>query len=327
MSNSWFDERSTASKIKDRVNRLSVENALVILITKLKTYKVLPKTGLILFASEKIIEIIPPIPLKHKIYVCGRKFVTEHLEELYTAHQGHSIGFIIVDGSEIVLCIQYGTVQDVVYRKKVELPKNHNQGGQSQNRFLRLREEAYLHYYKIICDNINEYFIVDGLCFLDGVVIAGMAQVKDKLLESVTFPFSVKQKIINTGGVITTQSRGLQGLQEIIEKCDISTKLIQKKDDKILSEIFKSFDTDDQKIIYGQIEISKFLSKSLVKKIIINVDAFTTNQLEKLYEKCIEHNCCLIVVYDKTSLSKKFQQFFGGIVGILYYSTQYSATN
>ena len=49
--------------------------------------------------------------------------------------------FIIVDGGGALFATLQGNVRNILQKITVELPKKHGRGGQSANRFARLREE------------------------------------------------------------------------------------------------------------------------------------------------------------------------------------------
>ncbi|HEX69171.1 MAG TPA: peptide chain release factor 1, partial [Candidatus Bathyarchaeota archaeon] len=85
-------EYGTASNIKSPSTRKNVQDAIVKVMQRLKLFKQVPETGLVIFCgalpqngpgSEKIetYVIIPPEPIQIYLYRCDSRFHTEHLRE------------------------------------------------------------------------------------------------------------------------------------------------------------------------------------------------------------------------------------------------------
>ena len=49
--------------------------------------------------------------------------------------------------------------KEILYQFSVDLPNRHNKGGQSQNRMLRLNDEAKHNYIRKCCENASKHFI------------------------------------------------------------------------------------------------------------------------------------------------------------------------
>ncbi len=56
--------------------------------------------------------------------------------------QKEQIGIIDITGKEALISIQTGSFKELKYRISSGIPSNHNQGGASQGRFRRKRQEA-----------------------------------------------------------------------------------------------------------------------------------------------------------------------------------------
>jgi peptide chain release factor subunit 1 len=61
-------------------------------------------------------------------------------------------GFIIVDGSGALFGELQGSARTILQKISVMLPKKHGRGGQSQNRFARLREEKRHNYVRKVAE-------------------------------------------------------------------------------------------------------------------------------------------------------------------------------
>lgn len=106
------EEMGKAEQIKDRVNRLSVLDALVSTKEVLKSQKLTTTNGLCIFCGKvkvpgqktikKIKHVFEPFkPVKTKVYNCGDKFDTAVLERLMESHETY--GFAIIDGNGILM--------------------------------------------------------------------------------------------------------------------------------------------------------------------------------------------------------------------------------
>jgi len=70
----------------------------------------------------------------------------------------------------------------------VELPKKHNKGGQSSNRFARLREEKRAAYVSKIAEMAKTNFInSENKATVKGIIMAGSADFKTVVAESPKF--------------------------------------------------------------------------------------------------------------------------------------------
>jgi hypothetical protein len=94
-------EKSTAKNIKSTATRKNVTDALEKIVRHLKNIKKTPDKGLALFCGNiakiegqqdlKLWEIIPPMPLKVRIYRCDKEFVLEALESMLEAHRNSEV--------------------------------------------------------------------------------------------------------------------------------------------------------------------------------------------------------------------------------------------
>lgn len=70
----------------------------------------------------------------------------------YLLEDDEKFGFIIVDGNGAMFATLQGNVRHIVQKITVELPKKHGRGGQSANRFARLREEKRHNYVRKVAE-------------------------------------------------------------------------------------------------------------------------------------------------------------------------------
>ena len=146
------DEVGKASNIKSRVTRQNVTDALTSTMEKLKLYNKTPPNGLVIYCGlvqmpeggEKMVKIdLEPFkPINTSLYRCNNIFHTEELKELL--EDNDKFGFLIMDGSGSLFGTVQGNTRTILNSFKVDLPKKHGRGGQSANRFARIRTERRL---------------------------------------------------------------------------------------------------------------------------------------------------------------------------------------
>jgi peptide chain release factor subunit 1 len=181
------NEYAQAANIKSKQTRDSVQSAITSTREKLKLYKNTPTNGLILFCgiilmddnkTEKKItlDIEPFRPCQAFMYKFENKFHSECLN--YLLEDDERFGFIIVDGGGALFATLQGNVRNIIQKITVELPKKHGRGGQSANRFARLREEKRHHYVTRVAELAVQNFITNDRPNVKGIVMAGSADFK-----------------------------------------------------------------------------------------------------------------------------------------------------
>mmetsp|Transcript_3104 Transcript_3104/g.4547 ORF Transcript_3104/g.4547 Transcript_3104/m.4547 type:complete len:217 (-) Transcript_3104:911-1561(-) len=147
-------EYGTASCIKSRVTRQSVQSALSSLSSSLKQYKRIPKNGLICFVglvnacgssvasdNSKVCVVFEPwFDARVFSYLCSSSFNLEPIQnDLKERVSGNSVGIIVIDGHGSLFATLQGASYTIKHRFSVQLPKKHGRGGQSSARFGRQR--------------------------------------------------------------------------------------------------------------------------------------------------------------------------------------------
>lgn len=198
-------ELGTASNIKNRVNRQSVEDALTSVIARLSKYSQTPPNGLCIFCGnitesgkEKklLIDFEPPRPLSEQKYICDKRFHVDSLFSLLSTNEKY--GFIIMDGQGCLYGTVAGNARRVLQKFTVDLPKKHNKGGQSSVRFGRQRTEARHNYVHKVSEIATQLFIPDGQePNITGIILAGSAEFKNVLSQSDLFDQRLRDIIID----------------------------------------------------------------------------------------------------------------------------------
>jgi len=189
-------------------NRQSVQDAIKSILAKLKQFKQPPDNGLTIFCGlymnpegkqKKIniaIEPLKPITLNN--YLCDNKFHTEFLKE--QLEDTKKFGFIVMDGGGCSIHTLCGSQRETLIKWEESLPKKHGRGGQSHDRFRRIREEKRDWYVKKVAATAVKYFIDDSnnKVNVEGIILSGFGDLKRELSKSQFLDPRVQKKDIKS---------------------------------------------------------------------------------------------------------------------------------
>lgn len=246
------EEQGTAEQIKSSINKKSVITALGSVRERLKLYSKVPPNGLVIFCgticasngkSDKIlIDFEPFKPITRSLYHCDSIFHVEPLQELLTCDETY--GFIVVDGNGALFGKLSGNYKEVVSRYNVNLPKKHGRGGQSQKRFERIADEKRHHHLREVSEHATQIFITNDRPNVAGLIVAGAASFKTKLVQSDMFDQRLKPKVMK---VVDVSYGGENGFNQAIEMCQDLFKSVKYVEEKrILAKFFKEVSTDSK---------------------------------------------------------------------------------
>jgi len=245
--------------------------------SKLGQFTRTPPNGLALFVGyyetndgkQKLVNygLEPYVPLQNALYHCGSGFKTELLRN-QIAVSSNRYGFIVIDGNIASFHVLDGRSKSMIFKyDKVELPKKHGRGGQSKNRFARIREEKRDWYTTKIAEFAIVHFIDSKSCMptVDGLILAGSADLKFDLGEKLDQRL---KKIFIT--YIDVQYGGASGFNEAIEKSvdNISSSEFLKEK-MIVARFFEMISKGTDLYIFGLKETMYALTSGVVESLIV----------------------------------------------------------
>jgi len=241
-------EIDQASNIKLDKTRNKVTDALVSAIELLKLYKRVPKNGLVVFSGvvksqgngngtkDKLFKLcLEPIkPITRNYFICDKTFDVSRLKEMIVDKDKY--GMIILDGNGFLLALIQGNTKKILYKESVDLPKKHGRGGQSANRFERLRQDARNNYIRKIAEATAVHYITDNMPNVSGLILAGSADVKEELYFSNLFYPCLRKIVLKRVDINYGEENGLS---EAIDKCtDVFKNVQYSKEKKCLQWYF-----------------------------------------------------------------------------------------
>lgn len=352
------NEYGAAENIKSRVNRQSVQSAIVSAQQRLKLYNRVPPNGLVLFVgtldNDKRItmDIEPPKPVNTSYYRCDNQFHTESLRSMLDDNDKY--GFIVMDGNSTLFATLCGTSKQILMEFEADLPKKHNKGGQSSVRFARLRVEKRLNYLRKMASLATQCFITDNMPNVKGLILAGSADFKTELQKDITFDPRLKKVIIKTVDTAYGSENGLNQAIELSAECLTGVRFLEEK--KLVGSFFDEIARDTGKYCYGLRDTLTALEAGAVNQLMIWEDLpiercivsngtiekvvyqdvaggmvleedFTVKEREPYVEWLARNykqfGTTLVLVTDRSPEGSQFCRGFGGIGGLLRYKMNF----
>ncbi|WEL22549.1 peptide chain release factor aRF-1 [Halorhabdus sp. BNX81] len=360
-------EHSEASNIKSKDTRTNVQDALKSIKDRLRYYdNKPPENGLVLFSgavdtgggrTDMITRVLesPPQPVQSFRYHCDSDFLLEPLEGML--EDKGLFGLIVLDRREANVGWLRGKRVDPVKSASSLVPGKQRKGGQSAQRFARLRLEAIDNFYQEVAGMANDLFVPERHD-LDGILVGGPSPTKDEFLDGDYLHHEIGDMVLGKFDVAYTDESGLHDLVDAAEDVLAEHEMLQDK--QVMERFFKElhdgdlatygFDQTRQNLMMGSVEqllISEDLRKDAVTYECPNgheehelVDRSTETPAHTCTtcgetvetgerEDAIEHLISIAeqrgteTVFVSTDFEKGEQLLtaFGGVAGILRYST------
>ncbi len=358
-------EHSEASNIKSKQTRTAVQDALKSIKDRLKYYETFPpENGMVLFSgavdsgggqTEMVTEVLesPPDPIESFRYHCDSHFLTEPLQEML-GDKG-LYGLVVLDRREANVGWLKGKRVEPVKSASSLVPGKQRKGGQSAQRFARLRLEAIDNFYQEVAGMANELF-VPKRHEIDGVLVGGPSPTKDEFLDGEYLHHELQDMVLGKFDVSYTDESGLYDLVDAAEDVLAETEIMKDKSE--MEEFFEQlhdggkatygFDATRQNLMMGAVD--RLLISEDLRKDVVTYDCGEREEFElvdrradtpahtcedgsegeiKAREDAIDHLMELAeqrgseMKFISTDFEKGEQLLsaFGGIAGILRYST------
>ena len=275
MTTKLTEEHGTASNIKSSGNRNAVQTAIAACLGRLKMYRCVPANGLIVYCGTVLTEdnrekkltfdFEPVKPVSRSMYHCDNKFHTDELRKMLESED--RFGFIIIDGSGTLFAVLQGTRREILHRLTVDLPKKHGRGGQSKNRFARIREERRHNYIHKVAELATHFYIFADRPKVSGLVLAGSADFKEVLAGSELFDPRLRNIVI---AVLDIAHPGEVGLNQAIDLSGpmlSGVKLVQEK--KMLQKFMEEVAQNTNQYSFSFKETMKALRMGAVETLIV----------------------------------------------------------
>ena len=271
-------EHSEAANIKSKQTRTNVQDALTSIKDRLRYYDTYPpENGMVIFSgavdsgggqTEMVTRTLesPSEPIQSFRYHCDSDFLTEPLEEMLM--DKGLFGLIVLDRREANVGWLKGKRVEPVKSASSLVPGKQRKGGQSAQRFARLRLEAIDNFYQEVAEMADELF-VPRRHELDGVLVGGPSPTKDEFLDGDYLHHELRDKVVGKFDVAYTDESGLHDLVDSAQEALSDQEVV--KDKREMEEFFENLNTG-QKATYGFDQTRRNLVMGSVDRLLISED-------------------------------------------------------
>ena len=271
-------EHSEASNIKSKQTRTAVQDALTSIKDRLRYYDTFPPDrGIVIFSgaidtgggqTDMITKVLesPPDPIQSFRYHCDSEFLTEPLEEMLL--DKGLFGLIVLDRREANVGWLKGKRVEPVKSASSLVPGKQRKGGQSAQRFARLRLEAIDNFYQEVAEMANE-LMVPKRHELDGILVGGPSPTKDEFLDGDYLHHELQDHVVGKFDVSYTDESGLYDLVDAASDALADQEVM--KDKKVMEEFFENLHGGDL-ATYGFEPTRRNLVMGSVDRLLISED-------------------------------------------------------
>jgi len=291
------------------------------------------------------------------LYKCDSVFHTEEIKSLL--EDNDRFGFIIMDGNGSLFGTLQGNTRTTLLKFSVDLPKKHGRGGQSANRFARIRTERRHNYVRKVAEGATASFITNDRPNVKGLILAGSAEFKNDLQKSDLFDPRLQPVVLRLVDIAYGGENGFNQAIELSSDTLKSVKFLHEK--KVIGKFFDEIAKDTGKYVFGLKDTQEAMDNGSIETLIIwenleyqkltlkdNNDVITNETIPKskstnsskwknettgieyevlenvsltewFMDNYKKYVSHLEIVTDKSSEGSQFAKGFGGIGGILRY--------
>jgi len=276
VSNYLRGEYSQSSNIKSATTRKHVMQAIESCLQRLKSYKMPPPNGLVIFTGHKQIgadqtEMVafvlePPEPVPSFLYRCDSKFYTEPLHEMLAEKDLY--GLVVIDRSEGTIGLLRGKRIEVLKNLQSLVPSKHRMGGQSARRFERLIEIAAHEWYEKVGNLMTEAFL--NRPEIQGILIGGPGYTKEYFATQEFIHHELRKKVIPT--FIDVGYTDEYGLRELVEKArDILSGIDLMREKTLVQRLMEEIRKEEGGLAaYGEDQVRHALELGAVDTLLIS---------------------------------------------------------
>jgi len=307
-------ELAGADNIKSKANRKNVSDNLTAILSELTKISEIPENGIAFFygiqeeggTNEEIREIvIPPSPISQFFYLCGREFVTDELESM--TQPKSLVVIVLIEGGKVTIGYLRGKHMELVRDEDFYIIGKTRAGGQSAKRYLRIREEKMMEFFKYVGRILNE-LLVDNLDNVDAIVLGGNTIRCQEFLEKGDLDYRLREKIAET--IIPVSVIDETGLYQAMKE---ASRILRETEIYAERQTWDSFMADLMKgltnITYGKEEVMEALRSGRVETIMVSEDL--AEQMDELYEETSTYGTQLLVFSNQTESGAQLKAFGG----------------
>ena len=246
-----------------------------------------------MFSDRFIFE--PPKPIKRSYYRCDVRFHIDDILDMYNDYNDD--GIVYIDGKTCSLYKHNNGYYTKVFDSDIRLIGKFKNGGQSQNRLMRIREENRDYFISETIENVIKTFYdkKNSECKVVNLIVYGPGNLKSDIIKS-----KLLKQYFNNIHELTLNFMDYDKVSEFINNIDDPSEKIH------IDDITQLIDTADDKLVFGD-DIWKLIDECQLAKIYIH------NTILKINDMKLKYSPDII----KLSSNKIMQ--YGGIIGIKWF--------
>ncbi|MFX1263657.1 MAG: peptide chain release factor aRF-1 [Promethearchaeota archaeon] len=312
-------ELAGADNIKSKANRKNVQDNLTAILSELNLVTALPENGMAFFfgileeggTTQEIREIvIPPSPISQFTYICGREFITNELEEMTLPKS--LVVITLIEGGKVTIGYLRGKHMELVRDEDFYIIGKTRAGGQSAKRYLRIREEKMLEFFRHVGRMLKD-LLLDDIDNVDAIVLGGNTIRCQEFLEKGDLDYRIREKIAET--IIPVSVIDETGLYQAMKEASRVLKETEiYAERQIWDGFMESLMKGENNVAYGEEEVLDALRAGRAETIMVTEDK--TALIDSLYDEIDEYGSDLMIFSAQTESGAQLKSF-GGVAAQL----------
>lgn len=237
-------------------------------------------------------------------YKCDKMFHIDQLKKLYETHDNSAI--VLVSGKCALFYLYNKNKTELLSKIKTDLPNQHKTGGQSAQRFERIRSEKIKLFATQIIDLMIKFYVTNGIFNCTSLKLAGPYGIKEIIWTDSVF----KKYFSHQCQVITTDEIDFNTVKKVV------ADIILNENDycSVVKNLIDSPDTVDL-VVFGIDRVTELFIAGQLKNLYL-YENYTDKNF--FIERTEESKTKIIMV-----TSKQFNDNYGPLVGVTYYNQVY----
>ncbi len=318
-------EQGTATNIKSSSTRKNVIDALERMIQHLKLYERTPENGLVAFSGNvaeregqsdvQVWSIEPPIPMNQRLYRCDKEFILEPLQDM--AEDKNEYGMVVLDKREATIAILKGKTIIPLMSTQSAVPGKTKAGGQSAQRFERLRDGAAKEFYRKVGEYVkNEFYHNQNL---KGILLGGPGHSKEEFLEEGQLPENLKEKFI---AVLDLSYTGEFGLQELLDRAqDVLAAEDVMEEKRAVQRFFLELSKNTGLAGYGKDDVMRLIKLGAVEFLLLS-ETLSDAKIKEFEEEAKNMGTETLIISLETREGAQLKEI-GGVAAVLRYAVEF----
>lgn len=320
--NQLIQEKGTATNIKSTSTRKNVIDSLERMIQHLKLVVNTPTRGIAAFAGNiaeregmsdvEVWSIEPPEPLRIRIYRCDKEFVLEPLLDMLESKD--MFGLVVMDRREGNIALLKGKTIVPLVTSTSNVPGKTRAGGQSSQRFERLREGAAKEFYSRLGEHMKNEFL-PRIQDIKGIIVGGPGPTKYDWVDGNFITNEVKKKIIAVKDITYTGDFGLNELLDASQ--DVLAKEEVAHEKMLMQRFFDLLAKKPGMVNYGEQHCMENLKMGVVDTVLIS-ETLEEEKIDALEEEAKKTGTKVEIISTETREGAQLRDL-GKVAAILRY--------